>query len=333
MIPTLRPIREDDFAKLNTFTKEVGFGVTTLAKDPDFLKEKISHSLLSFEAELTQPFFESYLFVLEVEPHQVVGISAILSRIGINEPFYAYHLLHEHQHSPSLKLDRDVPLLHFIKARKNPTEIGTLFLESEYRHKGLGKLLSFSRFLFMATFKERFAQNVVAEMRGFSVEGVSPFYNAVGKHFLQRTFDEANLLRIKHPESIGEIFPRHPLYPWLLPKKAAEAIGRVHPEAEPALTLLKEQGFRISHYRDFLDGGPHVYAPLHEIQAIKESFIVSAEIGEIKMAHKALFANTSLDFRACLGEFQRSGEKIIIAKEIANALKVENGEEIRVLKL
>ncbi|MFH7127688.1 arginine N-succinyltransferase [Klebsiella pneumoniae] len=53
----------------------------------------------------------------------------------------------------------------------------TLFLDPQWRKEGNGYLLSKSRFLFMAAFRERFNEKVVAEMRGvIDEQGYSPFW-------------------------------------------------------------------------------------------------------------------------------------------------------------
>lgn len=54
----------------------------------------------------------------------------------------------------------------------------------EWRKEGNGYLLSKSRFMFMAAFRDKFNDKVVAEMRGVIDEhGYSPFWQSLGKRF------------------------------------------------------------------------------------------------------------------------------------------------------
>lgn len=64
------------------------------------------------------------------------------------------------------------------------SELCTLFLDPEWRKEGNGYLLSKSRFMFMAAFRDKFNDKVVAEMRGVIDEhGYSPFWQSLGKRF------------------------------------------------------------------------------------------------------------------------------------------------------
>ena len=81
---------------------------------------------------------------------------------------------------------QDVETLHLEKIHDGPTEIGSLFLLPEYRGQKRGRLLSLSRFAFMAAHPKRFAEDVIAEMRGvMSEDGQCPFWEAIGKHFFR----------------------------------------------------------------------------------------------------------------------------------------------------
>ncbi len=48
-------------------------------------------------------------------------------------------------------------------------------------------------------------------------------------------------------------------------------IGRVHPNTEPALAMLKAEGFSYQGYVDIFDAGPAIEAETDKIRAIAES--------------------------------------------------------------
>ncbi|MFZ0564901.1 MAG: arginine N-succinyltransferase [Chlamydiales bacterium] len=319
-----------DLDTLIQFSQEAGAGITSLPRDPKVLEERLKDAHRSFHQWIRVPKHEMYLFCLEWKG-KVIGASGIISRIALGESFYAYHLLNEKHRSEHLKIDRNISALHFIQARKKPTEIGTLFIKRENRQQGFGKLLSFSRFLFMATFRYRFAPVVIAELRGFHVEGSSPFWDAIGRPFFDIDFSAADLLRTTHPECIQEIFPKHPIYPLLLPQEVQEVIGKSHPYTLPAQKMLEKQGFKMSRYVDIFDGGPHLYASTDEIHAVRASREgkVKEMRSHIDGSKTAIVSNQKLDFRACLAHIIEDEYNVILHPSVADTLQVDIGDPIR----
>ena len=71
------------------------------------------------------------------------------------------------------------------------SELCTLFLREPYRKGRNGRVLSKYRLLFMAQFRERFAKQVIAEMRGISDEdGPFSVLGVVGKTLLYHGLPE-----------------------------------------------------------------------------------------------------------------------------------------------
>jgi arginine N-succinyltransferase len=329
-LAVVRPSKIDDLSALIRFSEESGYGITSLPRNAAVLEKKLQASKLAFSEKMILLTHETYQFCLELDG-QIIGTAGIISRIGMSETFFAYHLRYEHQISRYLGIDRQIPVLHFIQAHKKPTEIGSLFLLPTFHHKNLGKLLSLSRFLFISTFKNRFAPTVIAELRGVNQEGHSPFWEAVGRPFFQIDFPKADLLRTVHHGCIEELFPKHPLYVELLHKEAQEVIGKTHPSTLPAKKLLEKEGFKSSHYLDLFDGGPHMYAPTEEIGAIKNSKEVTLDRldAEMSLNASAIIANTRLDYRATYAPILVEGDRAILHPEVAAALQVEIGDSIR----
>src|SRR3954453_12417514 len=98
-----RPITPDDLPQLGELAAGAGVGLTTLPKDPQLLENRIQESRRAFERlamsaksvsqSAERPGGEIYLFVLEdLHSGKIVGTSAIVSKVGGFEPFYAYKI-------------------------------------------------------------------------------------------------------------------------------------------------------------------------------------------------------------------------------------------------
>ncbi len=320
-------------AKLSDLDAFIGFSgeaeITSLPQNPKVLEERLDQSHRSFQEPMRSPENEIYLFCLEYKG-EVIGASGLFSRIGMQQSFFAYHLLKEKQRCNYLKIDREIEVLHFIRAQKRPTEVGSLFVKKAFRQKGFGKLLSFARFLFIAIFRYRFAPTVIAELEGVNIQGYSPFWEAVGKHFLGCDFLEADLLRTNHPKCIEELFPTHPIYLRMLPLAAQDVFGKPHPNAIAAKKLLEKQGFKKSSYYDLFDGGPHLYAPTDDILAVKESHngVVGELRSEITNGKRAIISNQKLAFRACVASILEEKMGIVIHPNVSFTLQVDVGDPV-----
>ena len=173
----LRPIQQNDYAALLKIAHESGHGFTSLPLNEELLQKKIDHSVSSFAKQTSQPGDEGYLFVLEdTETGEVVGTSAIEAAVGLDDAFYHYHLSKVIHSSRTLDVYKAVDILTLCNDYTGATELCTLFLKDGYRKNCNGKLLSKARFMFIKQHEQRFAQTVIAEMRGVSDEnGSSPF--------------------------------------------------------------------------------------------------------------------------------------------------------------
>ena len=89
-------------------------------------------------------------------------------------------------------------------------------------------------------------------MRGMSdEEGRSPFWESLGRHFFKMEFSQADYLTgVGNKAFIAELMPKFPLYTCFLSEEARGVIGRVHPNTEPALAMLKAEGFSYQGYVD-----------------------------------------------------------------------------------
>jgi arginine N-succinyltransferase len=329
----LRPIEEKDLAGLKALALSIKDGMTSLPPEESALEDRINHSLRSFDYRIKSAGADHYLFVLESAPNaEVVGTAGIIARVGGFDPFYTYELKKERLVHPPLGIDKQMDVLHLKLDHKGPSELCSLSLRPEYRRAGLGQLLSLSRFLFIASFPQRFDERVIAELRGFTNDaGLSPFWEAVGRHFFNQTFASADFLSgIGQKDFIRDLMPKYPIFVAMLPPEAQSVIGKVHTDAAPALKILLAQGFKQSDEVDIFDAGPLVTANRNEIRTIKNArFGNVTEIRSIDNADAHIVAHVSLNFRACLGSVKELGEdSVAITPETACQLKVQIGDRL-----
>ncbi len=336
----IRPIRSSDFDALYSIAVESGHGFTSLPVNEDLLKRKIARSEASFQKVVDKPFDEGYLMVLEdTENGLVVGTCALEAAVGMEDAFYHYRLGTEVYHSEQIQVRNEVETLTLCHDYTGAAELCTLFLKADYRQGNNGRMLSRSRFLFLAQHASRFGETVIAEMRGVSDEnGNSPFYSWLQKHFLGIDFVEADYLSgLGQKAFMAEMMPRNPVYVCLLPEDAQKVIGEVHTNTRPAISLLRAEGFRCRGYVDIFDGGPTVECNLQDIRGVRESRLLTVRIGEMPTSDDSyLISNTELaDYRASCTELHISAdsEDVILSPELAAGLLVSDGEQVRVLAI
>ena len=336
----IRPIKESDLDGLMHLLKESGHGLTSLPKDEKIIRNKILFSERSFQHRAEGPNGESYLFVMEeLFTGKIVGVSGIISKIGGFEPYYFYRLKEENRYSKMLNITKSIKSLHFEKIHSGPAEICSLFLSPEFRNSQNGRFLSLSRFLFMAEDRKYFEDDVIAEMRGrVNDEGYSPFWEAVGRKFMNIDFIQADYLTMKSKKFIEELMPDHPILIDILPKEAQEVVAEVHPHTEPAKHILFQEGFQFSGLVGIFEPGPVLKANLDNIRAVSESIVL--KIGEItentieSEVQVISTSNSKSGFICCLGKIATldSGDAIISAVT-ATALKLRLGDSLRCITL
>ncbi|MGE8476274.1 MAG: arginine N-succinyltransferase, partial [Paraburkholderia hospita] len=218
-------------------------------------------------------------------------------------------------------------------------EVCSLFLSPRYRAHGVGGLLSRSRFMFIAQFRERFPQRICAELRGhFDSDGTSPFWRAVGSHFYQIDFNAADYLSSHGRKSfLAELMPRFPVYVELLPDEAQQAIGLTHSDTLPARKMLEAEGLRYENHVDIFDAGPVLECHVADLRTVRESVVVPVEIAAVAAQEggpRSLVSNTSLDdFRTGVAAGVVDNGVFRLTADEAVALNVKAGEPVRVLPL
>lgn len=332
----LRPSRMEDHQAVLELARQAGFGMTSLPPDPEVLRQKIESSMHSFAGTYAKPGQESFFFVLEdSDTGQIVGTTGIKARIGLSQPFYSYKVTTITQISSQLDKFSKHSLLQVTNDLTGATEIGALFLLPSYRRDRMGKMMSLARFLFIAAFRERFAPQVIAEMRGVhDIEGKSPFYSALPRHFFEMSFAEADYINATQGNQfINDLMPKYPIYVSLLPKRAQQVIGQANAASEPARAMLEGQGLNYQGYIDIFDGGPTLSAPIDQVHAVRHS--VHATIGRIidlpEETPKFIVSNESFEgFRCTAGRVRVEADgTLAITPRLARRITVQVGDTVR----
>ncbi|WP_372627017.1 arginine N-succinyltransferase [Arsukibacterium sp.] len=340
----IRPITAADFAALKQIAIESGHGFTSLPVHDGRLNQKIEHAEKSFNAEVTTPGDQGYLFVLEdTDSGEIVGTTGIEAAVGLQTPLYHFQQNTVIHHSAELNVMNQLTTLTLCNDYTGASEICTLFLRESYRRNHAGRFLSKVRFLFMAEHPQRFASKVIAEMRGAAdKDGQPPFWNWLQKLFLTIDFPKADqLIGVGKKAFIAELMPRHPIYVGLLPESAQAVIGQVHENTKPALRMLEKEGFSHRGYIDLFDAGPTVEAPLNQIKSVAASKRVAVKIADdLTLAqgeHTLAVANTAIkDFRASFSKaarFDEPANTLLISPELAAVLQLSNGDMARFIYL
>lgn len=279
----IRPITLRDLDPLHQIAVESGPGFTSLMPDRDALAQKIEHSMKSFERHADISTNEHYLFVLEDEhSHEIMGTTGIQASVGLDRPLHHF------------KLDRTTGPNHhshetLTRCEHYPgcSEICSLYLRPNYRQANAGKLLSRVRFLFMALHRERFADTVIAEMRGVSdAYGHSPFWSWLRHQVVDLDFSTVTQLSAQSDARLLEqLVPPGPFDIADMTIEAQAVIGQVHPDTRPALHLLKQEGFRHRGLVDLFDAGPTIECPRDAIASVRNSGFFHAAPGGTGMAN------------------------------------------------
>ncbi|KAB7647389.1 arginine N-succinyltransferase [Polymorphobacter fuscus] len=270
----VRPATGADLPALLDLARLTGGGFTNLPADADALAARLALSDASFARAEDAPDDELYILLLEQTlTGRIGGCGMVFSRIGARWPFYSYKIGVLSQTSAHLGRTFALPFLNLVTDHDGASEVGGLFLHPDLRTGGLGKLLARSRYLFVAQHRARFADTMLAELRGvLDDDGHSPFWDALGAKFFGMSFPEADAFNAVHgSQFIADLMPKHPVYTALLPDAARAVIGQPHASGRGALAMLQAEGFHYDNYVDIFDGGPTVTARTDQLRTVRES--------------------------------------------------------------
>ena len=335
----LRPVEPTDLPQLQQLARDSLVGVTSLPDDSDRLREKIAGSCASFDKDIQAQGPENYFFVLEdLDTRRLVGCSEILATAGFNEPFYSLRNRHFTSASRELNIEHGVPALSLCHDLNDHTLLRGFHIDNALVRSAFSELLSRARLLFIAAHASRFADAVITEIVGYSDEnGHSPFWDALGKHFFDLPYVEAErLCGLQSRTFLAELMPQYPIYVPMLPPEAQACIGRIHPDGQEAFDILEREGFETNSYIDLFDAGPTLYARTVNIRSIARSQTATVrQQAQIDARGRYLVSNDALHgFRAIVAELDyQPDQPLSLTPALCTALKVTDGSTIRLTAL
>ncbi|MFM2098882.1 MAG: hypothetical protein RLZZ366_421 [Pseudomonadota bacterium] len=328
----IRAARTSDLQPLYEMAKLTGGGFTNLPPDRKSLSAKLAKSAAAFARDEEKIDDDLFVLVLEnVETGDVRGTCQLFSQVGLKWPFYSYRIGALTQHSVELARTFRADMLSLSTDLEGSSEVGGLFLHPSERAGGLGMLIARSRYLFIRAHRARFADRILAELRGLIDEaGGSPFWDGIAGRFFGMSFRDADEFNAIHGNQfIADLMPKHPIYTAMLTETARLAIGQPHPSGRAAMRMLENEGFEFENYIDIFDGGPTMTARTDQIKTVQNA--VESEITAIKDGGvtKMLAARGHLaDFTAAYVQADRTDGGISIDSGGAKALGVKIGDTI-----
>ncbi|MGE8497771.1 MAG: arginine N-succinyltransferase [Pseudomonas sp.] len=332
----VRPVRSADLPALIDLARSTGAGLTTLPANEERLAHRVQWAEKAFHGQAERADAD-YLFVLEDDDGKVVGISAVAGAVGLREPWYNYRVGLTVSASQELNIHRQIPTLFLANDQTGNSELCSLFLHADHRTGLNGRLLSKARFLFIAEFRQLFGEKIIAEMRGMSDEnGRSPFWESLGRHFFKMEFSQADYLTgVGNKAFIAELMPKFPLYTCFLSEDARSVIGRVHHDTEPALAMLKAEGFSYQGYVDIFDAGPAIEAETAKIRAVRDSQALVLAIGTPGDDAPAYLMHNRKreDCRITAAPARLAAGTLVVDPLTAKRLRLSAGDQIRAVPL
>lgn len=328
----VRLAQHSDIDALLELAHLAGPGFTNLPRDREALRQRIEWSIQSCENNISAPRNEMYLLFLEdTSTGRIGGTACLFSRVGAEWPFYSYKLGAITHASRFLGRSLSHQLLYLSNDFDGSSEVGGLFLDPGLRTEGLGRLLARSRYLFIAQHRARFADRVLADLRGWTTEdGRSPFWDGLGRLFFDMPFHEADQFGSVHGNQfIADLMPKHPIYVAMLPEAARAVIGRPHDIGGPAMTLLRAEGFSFDGYVDIFDAGPTLSCATDQIRTVHESRTASCAALENAGSPMLLAHGALADFRAWIGEAEARDGSLLIAPEHTDLRRLSPGDLLR----
>jgi arginine N-succinyltransferase len=328
----IRAARDEDLQPLYEMAKLTGGGFTNLPPERDALRAKLVRSHAAFAREADAALHDDlFVLILEnAETGEVRGTCQIFTRVGQTWPFYSYRIGTVTKHSRELNRTFRAEILSLVNDLEGCSEVGGLFLHPSERAGGLGMLLARSRYLFIRRHRQRFAERVLAELRGVIDEaGGSPFWDGVAGRFFGMNFQDADSFNATHGNQfIADLMPKHPIYTAMLPEGARHVIGLPHPTGRAAMRMLEAEGFAFENYVDIFDGGPTMTARTDQVRTVRDSRIASvveiADGGGAAMVAAGMLA----EFRVAWGQVAPRGEGVALDPRTAALLGVGVGDQI-----
>jgi arginine N-succinyltransferase len=340
----VRPGRLADLDALEHMARTAQPVLHSLPHDRRALEARVALSEDSFRAEVDFPGEEFYLFVLEdSETGKLLGTASIVAAAGYSEPFYAFRndaLIHA---SRELHVNRKIHALTMSHELTGKSRLAGFYIDPSLRGDAAAHLMSRARMMYIAANRKRFTSEVFSLLLGVTDEqGVSPFWEAVGRKFFGRNFADIEIESGGRSRTfIAEVMPSYPVYVPLLPESAQRVLGEPDEKALLAYEIHLEEGFETDRFVDIFDAGPVLTAQIdrsacvtrNETRAVHETGGAQAGVGH----HGATYliaSNRAGDFRCVLADLpaeKHAGAPL--PQAVRAALGVQDGDAVRCVPL
>lgn len=348
LIREVEPKDLDGLYQLSRHLNSVNF-----PHDRKALKLLIQQSRLSSQGAIDDPGRCQYMFVLAgLDSGRIAGTSMIFAQHGHPDaPHIFFDVIEDERYSTTLDRHFRHTFLRLGFNYDGPSEIGALVLDPELRSAGLGKPLSFVRFLFMAMYRRLFRDSVIAElMPPLLSDGRSRLWEHLGRRFTGLSYQEADKLSHDNKEFIISLFPQD-IQASLLPDDVQELIGEVGEDTKGVKKMLENVGFEYSHRIDPFDGGPHFESRTDDITVVKESrrFRVAKEqLSDQEEAQvldrqplegvaRALLgvgqAEAPFRFRALVAAVRFDGDELVLSPSTKKLLKLKTSAPLWAVRI
>lgn len=329
----IRPVREDDLDAMLALAESAGPGFTNLPPDRKAIAERIARSNALVGDETLGG---AIILALEIAG-RVRGCGMVFPRLGIEWPFYSYRISYTTQRSSIDGRMVRFPVLTLTNDLEDCAEVGGLMIDPALLRGGYGRMIARSRYLYIASHRQNFGERVLADLRGWSDKGRSPFWDAVGGRFYAMSFPEADhICGTTGNQFIADLGPRAPIYVNMLSEEAQQVIGRVHDDGRKALSLLIEEGFRDEGYVDIFDAGVTMVATIDDLRALRElrhAMFARADDGDPLRDH-LVTRGTGADFCCTVGSIEMAGGgQAVTDRTSAAVLGLSEGDRFSYLAL
>lgn len=335
----VRPGRLADLDALEHMARTAQPVLHSLPHDRRALEARVALSEDSFRAEVDFPGEEFYLFVLEdSETGKLLGTASIVAAAGYSEPFYAFRndaLIHA---SRELHVNRKIHALTMSHELTGKSRLAGFYIDPSLRGNAAAHLMSRSRMMYIAANRKRFTSEVFSLLLGVTDDdGVSPFWEAVGRKFFGRNFADIEIESGGRSRTfIAEVMPSYPVYVPLLPESAQRVLGEPDEKALLAYEIHLEEGFETDRFVDIFDAGPVLTAQIDRSACVtrNETRPVLEAVATEQGATYLIASNRAGDFRCVLADLpaeRKAGAPL--PQAVRGALGVQPGDAVRCVPL
>lgn len=316
-----------------------------LPHEPGHITRLLETSERSFTGQIDNPRRRKYVFLIrDLERGEAVGTSMIVAQLGRRDAPYIYlDVSTEEKYSSSTDRHFHHQVLRIGFSYDGPTELGGLVVHPAHRRadEKLGLLISYVRFSFIATHRELFKDELLAElMPPLEPDGTSHLWEAFGRRFTGMSYAEADLRSSEDKTFIRDLFPRGEVYASLLPQDAQGVIGKVGAQTRGVERMLRRVGFRYAERIDPFDGGPHFIANADDVSLIQQTHRVpfggTLNVGEPGALPRALLSRETKRapyFHAVACRFSQRDGALLLPSDFAEVLGASVGDTLAVLPL